>query len=444
MKEEMLQEESVNQQLPRNESVYYFVYTAIFHKFNMEEAHKILEICNSKEFQVQKRSGIDEGIEPFLNISEPFLLVTYPEITTTIELSTVSNNSSVKRITLSRSIYFLGSGVLSYSIKLVCKESLKFEEVVSIIRSDKDCLKLSYKSYEEGKPIILFDFFKNDVEVVLLNLCKGGLECEWLCVGKAFGQNGLEKKPRLEPFLVGEHFQLPYVTTCINLPDYRDKDIETIVGRLSCGFGSILRAKDGHFVNKKFMDLYLSRKANISMDSRVFLTLYPRTCLFVYGGEKKHPGEETIIGIVEIVELLRMIWHGLLVANILLDRNIHGFRRQYERYEAELSNSTKTDSAGLTKILSDIAGLRINLAEMLEDPIAYRRDSSHLSELYDSGIKRFRIGELRTMVLAKLEQVDRIYDNIRELRRRNDIESMEAEWEKVLKLRRVEKSNQNE
>lgn len=413
-------------QLPRNESTYHFIYTGFLRGFDIDTAYDILTGFRNDE-SVEKTHGIEEGIEPFLNVADPFLRVTYPETVAIIRWESDNGEMLSETVTLSKAVRICQAGIFSVRMVIACKQSLSPENIVRLARAAREKLQFSFENRGEGKYSSLFELFKDGVERMVLSLCKGKLHCEWLDTGVAYDERGTPVRPESSPLLVGKNFQYPYVLTCLNLLEYKDKDIEKVIENCSGDFGSILRAKHSDFLNRKFLDRYLSCEANMSVDSRIFLTLYPRTCLFVYGDRKQHPGEETSIGVVTIVELLRMIWHGLIVTNLLQDRSIRSLRAQYRKFLADVSAQTRMGSPALTKILMDIAQLRIDIGEVLEDPIAYRRDTSHLSELYDSGVREFRIREIRSLVLAKLGQVDRLYENVIELSRRKSMESPKFE-----------------
>lgn len=429
MKEEMLQQTSLNQQLPRNEVTFNFIYTSMFSNLDITKAHKVL--LSSKDYEeIALLSGITEGIEPFLNVSNLCLRITYPDIIASIEWEGTNKEKITSKITISRLIRLFSSGLLSFRIQLVSKESLQFEDVVSIVRADRDHLQLYYEGEEEDKPKELFRFFERDMKRMLLNLSDGGLKCRWVDLGIEW--EGDRWKEESEPCLVGEYFEYPYVVTSVKLIDHRDKTVETVVDELCQGFAGVLRAVPNGFANTKFLDSYMTHKANILPDSRAFLTLYPRSCLFVYADREEHPGKETLIGIVDTVELLKMRGHSLIITNLLLDRNIDNLRKEFQTHAAGRSSRS---GALLTKMLSNIAQLRIDIAGMLEDPIAYRRATGHLSELYELGIERFRINELQNLVFLKLAQVDRLYENTSELSRRSELESLERDWDEIRKIR---------
>lgn len=440
MKEEMLQQTSLNRQLPCNEVTFNFIYTSMLSNLDVTEAYNILYSKNyNRDYKkvMLLDSGFADGIEPFLNVSDLWLRIIYHDIIATIEWEGTNKEKRTFKITISRSMRLFSSGVLSFHIQVVSKEVLEFEDIVSIIRADRDHLQLYYEGEKEDKPRELFQFFERDIKRMLLNLSERGLKCQWLDLGIEWERGRWKKKSK--PCLVGKYFEYPYVVTSVKLIDHRDKNTEEVVKELSHGFSAVLRAVRISFANKKFLDTYMNPEANILTDSRAFLTLYPRSCLFVSGDRKEHPGEETIIGVIDTVELLRMRWHSLIITNVLLDRSINNLLKEFKTH---LTGRSDRHRASLTSMFSDIVQLRIDIAEMLQDPIAYRRAAGHLSELYELGIERFRINELQNLVLAKLTQVDRIYENIVELGRRSELESLDKEWAEIRKMQKDLESKQ--
>lgn len=427
---------------PENRSTLDFIYTSILSGFDLDEAQKILRRLKTYRRVTSEEGIYQEGIEPFLNVSEKYLRFSYPQAKTSIRLSgEILKKGGKRKFITNRYVCVCPSGKVSYRVSLACRERLTFEQLLQMVRGDRDDLALSWESSHHPRSSTLFKLFEADVGRLLGDLSANGLTCEWLDLGCAYDRTGRSSQSRPDRLVVQrEHWQLPYIFVCVGLHQFRGKDIESAVWNHRYGFGSILRAKQGS-VSQRFIGDHLVPEANMMSDSRGFLALYPRSCLFVHGGQRQHPGKKTIPGIVDTLGFLRMTWHGLIAANLLLDRSVRDLRSQFGDFEAKVlrrgrgtANRIRTGGNAdrkLTMILADIARLRINIAEMLEDPTAYRRAAGHIGELYDAGSREFRLEEMQRAVLEKLRQVGKLHDNITELWQRHELDVLDKEWHKL-------------
>lgn len=428
----MTQENSVI--FPGTETVVHFVYASTVSNLDLRKAELILRETESQRRRrykdVKRLDGVKEGIQPFLNVSEPWLRVVFRDLNASIVLGGDKKEARTQQILIERRIRLSQTGALSCRISARTNMPLSLQQLTSLVRADRDHLKLGQLS-DRNQPSEFFHIFVSDVRHVLKDLSAGGLKCSWVDLGDEWDEEDRKWRKNSDPCLVGKYFQFPFVITFIRLRTSRGNSVEAFISSNSSEIAGVLRAVPKSSVSPTFLEQYLEPVANISGDSRFFLTLYPRSCLAIYADGKGHPGEGTVFGVIDTIELLRMRWQSLIIANSLLDRCVRELHYEFKRS----SSSPRFNRAALREKLEEIVGLRIDVAEMLEDPITYRRATSHLSELYEAGVERFRISELQNVVVTKLTQVDRLYDNIVELRRTGELELIDRQWNEVRKLR---------
>jgi len=139
---------------------------------------------------------------------------------------------------------------------------------------------------------------------------------------------------------------------------------------------------------------------SVNIDARLFVTLSRRSILCLCPDLGANPAEYFLPGLLDLCETVRARWHTLIMINKYVDKLLPGLRgprqTRLERREQ----------------LFMVRGM---LVSTLEDPTIYIVAGDALSKLYSRLAEIFRLVELKRALIEKMDLVDRIYRDAREL-----------------------------
>lgn len=147
----------------------------------------------------------------------------------------------------------------------------------------------------------------------------------------------------------------------------------------------------------------ISGLSSVNVDARLFVSISRRSMLCICPDKDKDPAQYFLPSLLDICELIRVRWHMLIVMNKVVDDFLSQLSRGGDR-----SSETEHHHEEMMK-------LRAWLAMNLEDPGIYIVAGDALSQIYDDQRKTFRLDELRTMLLGKMDLLDRMYRDAMEL-----------------------------
>jgi hypothetical protein len=142
---------------------------------------------------------------------------------------------------------------------------------------------------------------------------------------------------------------------------------------------------------------------SINVDARLFVSISRRSMLCICRNKEEDPAQYFLPSLLDICELIRVRWHMLIVMNKVLDDFL-------SRLSGSVGHKAETEHHH-----EEMMKLRAWLAMNLEDPGIYIVAGDALSQIYDDQRKTFRLDELRTMLLGKMDLLDRMYRDVMEL-----------------------------
>jgi|GEM_PF-2714105 len=139
---------------------------------------------------------------------------------------------------------------------------------------------------------------------------------------------------------------------------------------------------------------------SINVDARLYVCMSRRSVLCICENAQAAPASYFVPGLVDICEMVRARWHSLMAVNKLMDRAI----RDVSSLKGDLVERTQ-----------QVWALRLMLANSLEDPTMYIIAGDALSQIYTYLSAIFRLEDLRSALLAKMDLIDKIHRDAREL-----------------------------
>jgi hypothetical protein len=172
--------------------------------------------------------------------------------------------------------------------------------------------------------------------------------------------------------------------------------------------------------------LSASGLTNMCSIRTLFTCLFHRVCLVLSpalgidrstGKICAGPGRYIEDALVETVSYLRMLWHVFAITSARLDKALGRLYDEMLVAYEQMSAAGLDDDDVAPKLIS---GLRCKQLELLkakaegiralQDPITCRLGSQTMSNVFDYGIRCFRIADLREAVINKMDHVSRLYD----------------------------------
>lgn len=145
-----------------------------------------------------------------------------------------------------------------------------------------------------------------------------------------------------------------------------------------------------------------------NIDARLFVGISRRSILCLCKDCSEDPAKYFIPGLLDVCEIIRTRWHMLILMNKVVDKTIRGIT-------SDITSDSKPKKSDYRKSSYDIVKqflyLRQWLSNALEDPGIYTVSGDALIKIYRDMEKGFRIGELREMVLGKLNLLDRVFED---------------------------------
>lgn len=397
----------------------HFIYTFILSEFDIKEAEKALKNAG---YQAAATPSLSEGIEPFLRVDSPKLRTDFPSVNGRVVWKDNFGNERACPIAVEPTLNVFPSGTGALAIHLRISEYSTLEDVIDVERIDRDKKTLIITD-KEGKSTAyegLYQFFEECMRFYVLFLNRRGIRCLWTDLDVSYDETKDALVTSGHPFLIGPYCQSGYPIVSIKTGS-EEIDVNPLVRENVHLVSGILRAVRSEYIQDHFILRYASPAGSLSPDSRVFLGLYARACLLIYGEGEKHPGKETLESLIDTLQLLRVRMHALAVANSVLDRHLGSLWKTF----VSLRDEHETEDIRLTRYIEELIRIRKDIADLLEDPIAYQRATGSFSELYDKGLDEFRIRELEAVVLHKLAQVNEISVELRELVRIRELTALD-------------------
>lgn len=139
---------------------------------------------------------------------------------------------------------------------------------------------------------------------------------------------------------------------------------------------------------------------SVNIDARLFVTLSRRSIFCLCPDLDANPAEYFLPGLLDLCETVRARWHTLVMINKYVDKLLPGLR------------GPKQTRLERREQLFTVRGM---LVSTLEDPTIYIVAGDALSKLYSRLAEIFRLVELKRALIEKMDLVDRIYRDAREL-----------------------------
>ena len=133
---------------------------------------------------------------------------------------------------------------------------------------------------------------------------------------------------------------------------------------------------------------------SVNLDARLFVCMSRRSILCVCENSDVDPASYFVPGLLDVCEMVRARWHSLVTLNKLIDLTIR-----------QMVDPKKIKLFMQSKVLS----LRQMLATGLEDPTVYIIAGDALSKLYLKLREIFRLDELKSTLIEKMDLMDRVY-----------------------------------
>jgi hypothetical protein len=139
---------------------------------------------------------------------------------------------------------------------------------------------------------------------------------------------------------------------------------------------------------------------SVNIDARLFVTLSRRSIFCLCPDLNANPALYFLPGLLDLCETVRARWHTLVMINKYVDKLLPGLR------------GPKQTRLERREQLFTVRGM---LVSTLEDPTIYIVAGDALSKLYSRLAEIFRLVELKRALIEKMDLVDRIYRDAREL-----------------------------
>jgi len=364
--------------------------------------------------------------ESFLALRSPQFGVSFGPFKTELKLLIYDRQASKykshveKAVLLAWRVRIMRSGLGTVTFMLSKNDDweLTFNEAIAVSRSatitapkaeegrvyvTKDIAKVMDRSRSE-RWTTLFDIFKSTV-----GRLRSEADLRWLEVDR----NLISKKK-------GRFFANPYVTMRLELPTGSQTistllSDESLVNELA---RVVLRVRqEWEQVNKGYLEKHMDGLCSYTPHHRYWLTIHLRSCVYIHHrelrGQRVYPTKVYPQALIDTIELLRMKWHCYAVYSTYLDEIINEM--------ASLEKRTKLiDDIAL---IERIAMMRRQISTALESPLSFKRAAGSLNEIYERGIDIFRVEALESIVLEKFRMFDRLYIDVLEILRTDDLEA---------------------
>lgn len=139
---------------------------------------------------------------------------------------------------------------------------------------------------------------------------------------------------------------------------------------------------------------------SVNVDARLFVCISTRSILCICKDKGQDPGLYFIPAVLDVYETIRSQWHMLVIMNKMLDDALNLVQDRNKDTEAQLG---------------EIVKVRGWLARILEDPGAYMVSGDALTRIYNESQESLRMAELRERLLAKIQLLERMFDDVRTL-----------------------------
>jgi hypothetical protein len=139
---------------------------------------------------------------------------------------------------------------------------------------------------------------------------------------------------------------------------------------------------------------------SVNLDARLFVSMSRRAILCICRNDNEDPAAYFIPGLLDICELVRGRWHALIILNKLLDLTIR-----------DIASRKGTRQMRQAKLMER----RQALATCLEDPTLYIVAGDALSKLYSDLKDIFRLEDLKSTLLTKMDLADKVLSDTQEL-----------------------------
>lgn len=149
--------------------------------------------------------------------------------------------------------------------------------------------------------------------------------------------------------------------------------------------------------------------SSVNLNARLFVTMSRRSILCICPDKNSDPADYFVPGLLDVCEIIRSRWHMLIMMNTILDDTLRHLR---DEGETEGSRRALSRTGRRRKLMF----LREWLATSLEDPAIYVVAGDALSKIYRELAETFRIDELQTMLLGKINLLDGLYRDMLALR----------------------------
>lgn len=253
---------------------------------------------------------------------------------------------------------------------------------------------------------------------------------------KEFQNKIREESLASRKLFIDEEYQHPYVMTVARLAegspyDYIAKS-STNSAKNRCDLASLLirtYAPSGEGADT-IDDTYLHHTtemnheglANLYPFQHLFANIHYRSCFAVHGKYNENKqledyGEKYINQLKYSVVTARIQWFTLLLLNARID-DLLG-RTALSAFDLIEGRLKDKQNENFQEFLETIIKLRTSVSLALNDPVSYGHAAGSFSHLFRRMTTLFRIDKLEASLQVKLQAVDRMYDDLRELYRLN-------------------------
>ena len=427
---------------------------AIRRKWQSERGAADLSIA----IKVSNTDGSPQNIiQYYLLLDDPFLSVTIPAIPVGIIEKTETGSNQWASASLTRHIRLHESGMG------ICRAVLRLDPAAGghppVSAADITSLADVGSPISEvpddpaaakalGRRSLSIDV--KDEGTSIYSLCMRDVDCLYAALKPLYSDlSWIERDNRVARVdwrdKAKDHFQNPYVFTCLEIPDVLFRQIEPTAGRdvdsaqrpmtLERDLETLVfRRVEPLKTSRDYVRLYAEsvddRLANMSVSSRVFVNVHIRSTVFISADveQSRYIRGALLPTIIDTLELMRMRWYAYVILNRYLDIHATNLLREYGSLEEDLSGATKR----LEDCQNRIITTKSELLRALEVPLSYRRASATATTLYDVSERLFDMKELQDIIVKKSDCLDRLYRNITDARRRAELKAIDPVFEKII------------
>lgn len=433
---------------------YSFLFTGVDFKGEKKEIEgKLREVLKNEEgYETNFHWGEHFSAEhtpifPLIFLKCPHIIVNCPSRESMTLQGKIEQNHHleeiiIKDISIKPKLILLdiGMGICRFEIEIDKKKSNlnRFEKrhliiltnVAEVRREEQSRFRCHIKN-SGGKAVNLFSIFNEEVNKLRKAVRSIDPNIKWV-----------EKEENLTYHIEGikeskdiEHFQDPYVTLFLEIPDndYKqyllDADEDTRKkedgeeSRYYRDIASILliRSKENKNLDRSFVREYVncvdegklldSKLTNMCANSKFFMHLHTEVTLAMYSEKEKDTPliKTSTTTLHKTISFLLMRWYSYVIANAWLDNEIATIYDQF----LKLAKAPQSFNAiqNFYKKQEEIIELRGKILGILQDPITYRTSSGSSMILYENGMEKLRIKELQEIVSRKIRELDILFDS---------------------------------